>query len=192
MADIERGRREYWLTSSKKKSSSSGLLLNIYMCQAPNERVFSTGFSSFHSCTGWMLGAWLCPLRFIFFEALTSRTSGPGAFKKVIQLKKRGNDNPVCETAKETQMYWTVFWTLWKRARVGWYGRMALKHVKYHTWNESPVQIWSMIQGARGWCSGMNQRDGMGKEVGGAFRMGNTCTLMADSSQCMAKTNTIL
>ena len=27
----------------------------------------------------------------------------------------------------------------------------------------------------------------MGKEVGGAFRMGNTCTLMAHSSQCMAK-----
>ena len=30
-----------------------------------------------------------------------------------------GNDNPVCETAKETQMYRTVFWTLWERARVG-------------------------------------------------------------------------
>ena len=29
------------------------------------------------------------------------------------------DDNPVCETAKETQMYRTVFWTLWERARVG-------------------------------------------------------------------------
>ena len=29
------------------------------------------------------------------------------------------NDNPVCETAKETQMYRTVFWTLWEKARVG-------------------------------------------------------------------------
>ena len=29
------------------------------------------------------------------------------------------NDNPVCETAKETQMYRTVFWTLRKRERVG-------------------------------------------------------------------------
>ena len=27
------------------------------------------------------------------------------------------NDNPVCKTVKETQMYWTVFWTLWERAR---------------------------------------------------------------------------
>ena len=35
--------------------------------------------------------------------------------------KKRedGNDNPVCKTAKETQMYSTVFWTLWERERVG-------------------------------------------------------------------------
>ena len=32
---------------------------------------------------------------------------------------KDGNNNPVCETAKETQMYRTVFWTLWERARVG-------------------------------------------------------------------------
>ena len=43
-----------------------------------------------------------------------------------------GNDNPVCDTAKETQMYRTIFWTLWERARVGWFGRMALKHVNYH------------------------------------------------------------
>ena len=32
-------------------------------------------------------------------------------------------------TAKETLMYRTVFWTLWERERVGWFGRMALKHV---------------------------------------------------------------
>ena len=44
-----------------------------------------------------------------------------------------------------------------------------------------------MIQGARGWCTGMAQRDGMGREMGGGFRMGNTCILMADSCQCMAK-----
>ena len=27
---------------------------------------------------------------------------------------ENGNDNPVCKTAKETQMYRTVFWTLGK------------------------------------------------------------------------------
>ena len=40
--------------------------------------------------------------------------------------------------------------------------------------------------------TGMTQRDGMGREVGGVFRMGNTCKSMADSCQCMAETTTIL
>ena len=30
-------------------------------------------------------------------------------------IQKDGIDNPVCETSKETQMYRTVFWTLWER-----------------------------------------------------------------------------
>ena len=34
-------------------------------------------------------------------------------------IQKDGNNNPICETAKETQMYRTVFWTLRERARVG-------------------------------------------------------------------------
>ena len=33
----------------------------------------------------------------------------------------------------------------------------------------------------------MTQRDGMGREVGEGFRMGNTCTPLADSCWCMAK-----
>ena len=40
-------------------------------------------------------------------------------------------------------------------------------------------------------CSGLvhwdDQRDGTGREVGEGFRMGNMCTPMADSRQCMAK-----
>ena len=47
-------------------------------------------------------------------------------------IYKDGHNNPVYETAKETLMYRTVLWTLWERERVGRYGRMALKHVKYH------------------------------------------------------------
>ena len=102
-------------------------------------------------------------------------------------IYKDGNDNPIWETAKETQMYRTVFWTLWERARVGWFRRMALKLVYYHMWKESPAQVWCMGQGAWGWCTGMTQRDGIGREVGVGFRMGNTCTPVADSYQCMAK-----
>ena len=74
-------------------------------------------------------------------------------------IQKDGNDNPVCETAKETQMYRTVFWTLWKRARVGWFERIALKHVYYHMWNGSPVHLhcmrWGLWAGALGWPWGM-------------------------------------
>ena len=40
-----------------------------------------------------------------------------------------------------------------------------------------------MRQGAWGWCTEMAQRDGMGREVGGAF----TCTAVADSCQSMVK-----
>ena len=40
--------------------------------------------------------------------------------------------------------------------------------------------------------TGMTQRDGMGREVGGGFKMGSTYKSMADSCQCMAKTSTIL
>ena len=51
---------------------------------------------------------------------------------------------------------------------------------------------WMHETSARGWCTGMTQRDGMGREVGGGFRMGNTCKSMADSCQCTAKTTKIL
>ena len=35
-------------------------------------------------------------------------------------ILKDGNDNPICKTEKETQMYRTDFGTLWEKARVGW------------------------------------------------------------------------
>ena len=38
----------------------------------------------------------------------------------------------------------------------------------------------------------MTLRNGMGKDVGGGFRMGNSCTPMADSWECMAELTTIL
>ena len=45
-------------------------------------------------------------------------------------------------------------------------------------------------------CSGLVHWDDPegwdGEEGGGAFRMGNTCTPMADSCECMVETTTIL
>ena len=46
-------------------------------------------------------------------------------------IQKDGNDNPMCKTEKETQMYRTEFWTLWEKARVGCFKRTAMKHVYY-------------------------------------------------------------
>ena len=37
------------------------------------------------------------------------------------------------------------------------------------------LQSCPMIQDAWGWCTGMTQRHGTGREEGGGFRMGNTC-----------------
>ena len=63
----------------------------------------------------------------------------------------------------------------------------ALKHVYYHVRIESPVYVRCRIQHAWGWCTGMTQRDVVGREVGGGFMFGITCTPMVDSCQYMAK-----
>ena len=43
-------------------------------------------------------------------------------------------------------MYRTDFWTLWEKARVGWFERTASKHVYYLVWNRSPAQVGCMRQ----------------------------------------------
>ena len=48
--------------------------------------------------------------------------------------------------------------------------------------SRSDAQYWMLGAGALG-----RQRDGMGREEGGGFRMGNTCIPVADSFQYLAK-----
>ena len=43
-------------------------------------------------------------------------------------------------------MYRTVFWTLWEKARVWCFERIASKHVHYLWWNRSPAQVGCMRQ----------------------------------------------
>ena len=63
----------------------------------------------------------------------------------------------------------------------------SVKQITSPGWmHETSAQGWELI------CTGMTQRDGMGREVGEGFRMGSTCKSMADSCQGMAKTTTIL
>ena len=57
----------------------------------------------------------------------------------------------------------------------------GIETCKYHVCNELPVQVRCTILDAWGWCTGTTQRDGMGREEGGGFRMGNTCKPVVDS-----------
>ena len=53
--------------------------------------------------------------RNIFITGATG--SGNSILTHIYGIQKDGNNNPVYKTAKETQMYRTVFWTLWEREK---------------------------------------------------------------------------
>ena len=48
------------------------------------------------------------------------------------------------------------------------------------------------ILDAWGWCTGTTQRDGMGREEGGGFRMGNTCIPVVEFILIFGKTKTVM
>ena len=52
--------------------------------------------------------------------------------KSLLMQMKENNEKVGLKFNIQTLMYRTVLWTLWERERVGRFGRMALKHVKYH------------------------------------------------------------
>ena len=61
------------------------------------------------------------------------QASLPFILTHICGILKDGNDEPICKTARETQKLRTDCWTLWEKARVGRFERIALKHVYYHT-----------------------------------------------------------
>ena len=90
-----------------------------------------------------------------------------------------------------------TFWTQWENGRVGWFERIALKHVHYHMQNRWPLEVRCMKQGTQSLCSGTTQRDRVDGRVGlrsgkGNSGWGDTCVPMANSCWCMTKTITIL
>ena len=86
-------------------------------------------------------------------------------------LEKDGNDNPMSKTQKETQIYRILLNSvgegdggmIWENSTE----TCTLSSVKQIT---SPG--WMHETRARGWCTGMTQRDGMGREVGGGSGWG--------------------
>ena len=61
-----------------------------------------------------------------------------------------------------------------------WENGIETCNIMYETSCQS-VQVRCTILDAWGWCTGMTQRDGVGREEGGGFRMGSTCIPVADS-----------
>ena len=87
-----------------------------------------------------------------------------------IRNLEHGDYDPICKTVKETQMYRTVFWTLWEKVRVGWFERISLKHVLCIIIYETHHSPGSMHETG---CSGLVHWD---DPEGWGFRLGNTCT----------------
>ena len=65
---------------------------------------------------------------------------------------------------------------------------MGFSRQEYWSWVPLPSPIHTTtihykgtILDSWGWCTGTTQRDGMGREEGGGFRMGNTCIPVVDS-----------
>ena len=63
--------------------------------------------------------------------SVTLRSTLYSVLTHIYGILKDGNNNPICKTEKETQMYRTDFWTLWEKARVGCSERTALNQVYY-------------------------------------------------------------
>ena len=84
-------------------------------------------------------------------------------------------------------MYRTVFWTLWEREGGGmiWENGNETCVISYKKQIASPGSM--KDTGCLGLVH-LDDPEGWYWEGGGrGFRMGNTCTPMADSCQCMAK-----
>ena len=81
------------------------------------------------------------------------------------------------------------FWTYILRG-LATFASALLERWDHHVrklFHELPVQVRCTILDAWGWCTGTTQRDGMGREEGGGFRMGNICIPVVDSFRYLAK-----
>ena len=93
-------------------------------------------------------------------------------------------------TAKETQMYRTIFWTLWERERVGWFWRIALKHVINLKWIASPSSM--HVTGCLGLVHWDDPEGWYGEGRGMGVQVGEHMYTRGRFMLMYGKTNTIL
>ena len=74
--------------------------------------------------------------------------------------------------------------TQMKNAFDGLLSRVNMETLSLRIWQETLAKLKNKEKNS---TRTVFKRDGMGKEVGGGFRMGNTCTPVADACLCMAK-----
>ena len=102
---------------------------------------------------------------------------------------ERGNNNPICETAKETQMYRTVFRALWERVMI-WENGIETCILSCVKWIASPSSMrdtecsglvhWDDPEGWDGEGGGRGVQDGEHMYTCGGFMLmyGKTNTIL--------------
>ena len=102
-----------------------------------------------------------------------------------------GNDDPICETAKETQMYRTVFWTLGEgKGGMFWENGIETCIISYMKQIASPGSMHDT--GCLGLVHWDDPEVWHGEGCGRGVRRWNTRTPLAHSYQSMAKEHNIV
>ena len=68
-----------------------------------------------HGAVEEQIRRWMKPEPIIQSEVSQKEKHQYSILTHIYGIQKDATTNPRCETAKETQMYKTVFWTLWER-----------------------------------------------------------------------------
>ena len=91
---------------------------------------------------------------------------------------------------KKTQIYRTVFQTLWEKERVGYIQENSIETCIVSRVKQITSPGWLHGTSAQTWCTGKTQGERVEREVECGIGMGTTCKPMAVSFQCMTKFTT--
>ena len=69
---------------------------------------------------------------------------------------------------------------------------LLLSHIQGYHYHHSKFHIYVLVQDAWGWCTGMTQRDDMGREMGGGVQGWELMYTCGGFMSMYGKTNTVL